>query len=157
LAAIGSVGYSKYQEYARKTVILNNIDLIDKAFNSDLASFVAHLKANSTLLDGISSSNPTCEEMAIQAVINLNKVKNNPFDESLPAAGYGNYWDGSAIPKGTIVISCKDDQVQSTSSNFLIYECVDDAQNLEFTPGDNYAPGNCPQPKNTGSNFFLQN
>ena len=142
LAAIGTVGYSKYQENARKKVILNNIDLLDRTINTDLVSSSGNLNANSSLLDGISLTNSTCEDIARKAVENLNNK--NPFDNSAPAALYGNDPANKPFSRGTIVISCQNAGAKLSSPEFLIYECVDDAKDWSFA--DPEAQASCPQP-----------
>jgi len=148
LVAIGFLGYQKYINVSQKTVLAKNMAEIDRALSTDLVAFNSDVSGLSSLLNGLQISRDTsCEDIATQLVFNLNNKRNNPFDSSRPVAGYGNaIVGGTTIPKGTIVVFCKNPSTKISSSNFVIFECADDEADNLAIGGDDYTMGSCPQP-----------
>lgn len=161
LVSISIIGYAKYQENTRMTVLRSNLSSVASTLKTDIAALNAGINETSTLIKDRASD--TCEEIAIASVKALNNSNfKNPFkpNENYVTAAYGNYMTRQALNgvvsiqpiRGSIIVSCSDPTLTPSQEGFLIYQCSCDTDDCSF---DSYVekdpriendPSICPPP-----------
>jgi type IV pilus assembly protein PilA len=193
LAAAGIYAYQKYMLGAAQDTSKGFLDKIGKALESDKTAASNNVSGSSSLTDmqkrleiaqsiaigldtsltppqPISSTSDTCEVFAIAAVNHINATSKNPFDNSYPAAAYGNMVstdddgnvtgpEGFVHRRGTVFVSCNDPALSISDSKVRLYQCVcskEKDNQCKFSRAgiaDYDNPEECPRPAITESIF----
>lgn len=150
LAGAGVYAYAKYLENVKKDTLVNFLDSVAKSANTDTTAIANDLQGRSNLLDGLSATEPTCQDLAVQMVSNLNKTTKNPFDANVPAAVYGNAVV-SALPvkrRGMILVSCTAPAAKAKElADYRLYQCACTESDCSWDAVADFTnPDICPQP-----------
>jgi type IV pilus assembly protein PilA len=149
LAAAGIFAYSQYMEGVKKDALVGYLDNISKSANADTTAIASNLTGRSTLLDGLTTTTPTCQDLAIQTVSNINKSSSNTFNKAVAAAVYGNQVTNS-LPynrQGMILVSCTAPAADARNlDTYRIYQCACTDKDCSWEGSNFDSPDNCPQP-----------
>lgn len=150
LAAGGIIAYQTYLDASKKDTLGAILNSTSRAAEQDILSVQQSLGGTSSLLNGL-PVNPTCQDMAVTMVTNLNKQSKNPFDSAVPVAAYGNAFSASlsAITnrRGMIFVQCSAPAALGMfPDRYRLYQCACNETNCEWY-GNNYDNDqHCPQP-----------
>lgn len=149
LAAAGIYAYTAYINGVKKDTLVNYLDAIAKSSNTDTTAIANDVQGRSDLLNGLSASEPTCQDLAVQTVLNINKTAKNAFDATAAAAVYGNSVtnDLPAKRQGMILVSCTAPNANAKElSTYRLYQCACTEKECGWTGNDFNNPDHCPQP-----------
>lgn len=149
LAAAGILAYNKYLDGVRTDTLTNSLDGIDKAVKTDTLAMSNGITGSSDLLKNLTASDPTCQDLAVQMVRNLNATTKNPFNAAVPAAVYGNQVAKNlpANRKGMILVSCTaPGGAAKALDSYRLYQCACSTSDCNWIGSDFDSPDNCPEP-----------